>query len=106
MNALEHNFSEALYGERRHEDRRQVDVPVAVERRKSERRRAGRKTRVDGARSARRRFIRLTDAEDRALQALADENSETVTALIRNAIDAYVSDYTERPLPFRRTAAR
>jgi hypothetical protein len=105
VNRLEHDLtvgiSRATGRERRSEDRRRVDVDVAVERRRGDRRR-GRPSRVDGQRALRRIEFRLTEQENAGLEAAARENGTTVAALIRDAVNEFVADYAEDRRPFVR----
>ena len=64
----------------------------------------GRKPRAD-TRSSRRREFRLTESEDRQLQEIADEIDAPVAEIIRDAVNTYVADYSERPKPFTRISS-
>lgn len=61
-------------------------------------RRRGRKPRVSGSPSDRRVELRLTRDEHRELEAVALENRKSVAALLRDAVNEFVSDYRERLL--------
>jgi len=99
MNRLEHDITVELSPstgtERRRADRRQVDVDVAVDRRRGERRR-GRPTRVAGERATARIWAFLTSTERQALDAVAHDNGLTVAQVIRDAVNEYVADYSDR----------
>ena len=59
--------------------------------------RGGRRPRTN-ARSSNRLWIRITDEERADLEQVARENSCTVTAVMRDAVNTYVADYGERPV--------
>jgi len=78
---------------REREERRRVQVDVAVERRR------GRPPRA-GQRAAHRVEFRLTDDELARLEAVARENGKPVATVIREAINEFVADYAENGRPF------
>lgn len=61
-----------------------------------DRRGPGRPPRIDGEHASERVWLRLTPAEREALKAAAQENGEPVGVLLRNAVNAYVADFSER----------
>ena len=78
---------------REREERRRVQVDVAVERRR------GRPPRA-GQRAAHRVEFRLTDDELARLEAVARENGKPIATVIREAINEFVADYAENGRPF------
>ncbi len=62
--------------------------------------RRGRPPRVADTPSERRREFRLTAAEDAALERVAGENGATVADVIRQAVNEFVADYSDRRRPF------
>lgn len=62
--------------------------------------RRGRRPRADTASTHTVRFL-VTESERKELQAVAKENGQPVSTLIRDAVNEFVSDYKERSL-FRR----
>lgn len=60
--------------------------------------RRGRPARVPGELASERRWCFLTPSEDAALLAAATENDLTPAELIRDAINDYVGDYSDRKI--------
>jgi hypothetical protein len=83
----------ASTGREHREERRRVQVDVAVERRR------GRPPRA-GQRAAHRVEFRLTDDELARLEAVARDNGKPLATLIREAINEFVADYTDTGGPF------
>lgn len=66
-----------------------------------DRRRRGRPPRVKGKPASRRQMFWLTEDEEAALKAAAAESGLPVATLIRDAVNEFVADYTDRRI-FRR----
>jgi hypothetical protein len=82
------------FSDRRGEDRRKQNIPVAVDRRVGDRRKGGRPRRDD----ARRRRIRvnLSDDEIVKLRQVAKDNHMTQAAFARDALSIAIEDCSER----------
>lgn len=58
----------------------------------------GRRSRIDGAASTERIWAWLTPGEREALKAMSLEEGKPVAVLIREAVNSYVGDFTDRKI--------
>jgi hypothetical protein len=79
-------------------DRRYRHEPVAAERRNGNDRRRGRRSRIEGELSTERIWAWLTVAERAALEEVATENNLPIASVIREAVNEFVADYSERKI--------